>query len=409
MNHKKISSNIKRFFMKKLFSLLLILLLIVPAESQVHNFEINGQTRQYYFFLPNSLPANSPLVFVLHGYSDSATSIKNYSGMNQIANVNGFAVCYPQGTTDQWNNRFWQVGYDFHKNNPVDDVEFLTALAQYLQNEHNLSSQKTFCTGMSNGGDMCYLLACQASEVFSAVAPVAGCMMKWIYDSCNPTNPIPLFEIHGTKDNITYWNGVPNNNQGYGAYLNVPAAIDLWVQQNNCTQSVIDTLPNINHSDGSIVVREKYFKGINNNEVWLYKIINGGHNWPGNWGNKDINASEEIWKFFNLAIQNATNVREEKENQIANVSVLYQNYPNPFNPITTISYNLLEETFVNITIYDILGREIFRLVNSTQQPGLKSVQWDATDSQGKPVSAGLYQYKIKAGKFVQIRKMVVLK
>jgi len=395
--------------MKKFFSLILLIFLSVPAASQPYNFTIDDQIRQYYLHFPDSLTANAPLVFVLHGYSGSAVSIRDYSGMNQIANVNGFAVCYPQGTFDQWNNRFWNVGYSFHQNETDDDVRFLTALAQYLQNEYNLSSQKTFCTGMSNGGDMCYLLACQAPHIFKAVAPVAGCMMKWIYDSCNPSPPIPVFEIHGTHDSITYWDGDINNDQGWGAYMGVPATIDLWVQQNNCNQSVIDTLPNINPSDGSIVVHEKYFEGINNNEVWLYKIINGGHDWPGNWGNKDINASEEIWKFFNFAIENTTHIREEREKQIPNVSVLHQNYPNPFNPSTTISYNLGEEAFVDLTIYDILGREVITLTNTLQQPGLKSVQWNAKDSQGNQVSAGIYQYKINAGKFVQIRKMVVLK
>jgi len=88
---------------------------------------------------------------------------------------------------------------------------------------------------------------------------------------------------------------------------------------------------------------------------------------------------------------------------------LYQNFPNPFNPITTLRYDLPEQAFVTLTVFDMLGREITQLINTTQLPGFKLVQWDATDSMGRPVSAGVYLYQIQAGEFVQTRKMVLLK
>ena len=88
---------------------------------------------------------------------------------------------------------------------------------------------------------------------------------------------------------------------------------------------------------------------------------------------------------------------------------LYPNYPNPFNPITTLRYDLPENSYVNVTVYDMLGREVKTLVNTTQDAGFKSVIWDATNKYGKPVSAGVYLYQIKSGEFVQTRKMVLLK
>jgi len=88
---------------------------------------------------------------------------------------------------------------------------------------------------------------------------------------------------------------------------------------------------------------------------------------------------------------------------------LHQNYPNPFNPITTLRYDLPENSLVNIIIYDMLGREVKTLVNTTQDTGFKSVIWDATNDYGKPVSAGVYLYQIQAGEFVQTKKMVLLK
>ena len=79
------------------------------------------------------------------------------------------------------------------------------------------------------------------------------------------------------------------------------------------------------------------------------------------------------------------------------------------NPITTLRYDLPEDAVVNITIYDIMGREIRTLVNSTQNAGFKSVIWNATNDYGKPVSAGIYLYQIHTGEFVQTKKMVLLK
>jgi hypothetical protein len=88
---------------------------------------------------------------------------------------------------------------------------------------------------------------------------------------------------------------------------------------------------------------------------------------------------------------------------------LHQNYPNPFNPITSLRYDLLEQAQVILTVYDLMGREVTQLVNTNQEAGFKSVQWNATDFFGNPVSAGVYFHQIRAGEFVQTRKMVLLK
>ena len=89
--------------------------------------------------------------------------------------------------------------------------------------------------------------------------------------------------------------------------------------------------------------------------------------------------------------------------------ILYPNYPNPFNPVTTIRYDLSKESFVDITIYDMLGNVVYNLVHANESPGYKSVQWDATNTKGEPVSAGVYLYKIQVGDFVDTKKMILLK
>ena len=96
-------------------------------------------------------------------------------------------------------------------------------------------------------------------------------------------------------------------------------------------------------------------------------------------------------------------------NNIPDRFLLNDNYPNPFNPSTNINYNIPEHNFVNITIYDMMGRVVKTLVNGSQTAGFKSIQWNATNNINEPVSAGLYLYTIQAGDFRQTKKMVLLK
>ena len=88
---------------------------------------------------------------------------------------------------------------------------------------------------------------------------------------------------------------------------------------------------------------------------------------------------------------------------------LFQNHPNPFNPVTSLCYDLPEDGLVNITIYNMMGRIVKTLVNSSQTAGYKSIQWNATNDRNETVSAGLYLYTIQAGKYRQAKKMVLLK
>ncbi|MDC3166248.1 T9SS type A sorting domain-containing protein [Candidatus Marinimicrobia bacterium] len=94
---------------------------------------------------------------------------------------------------------------------------------------------------------------------------------------------------------------------------------------------------------------------------------------------------------------------------VADKITLHGNYPNPFNPSTTLQYDLNKGGLVNITIYDMLGNTINELVNEVQNSGYKSIQWNATNNQGEPVSAGVYLYKIQAGDFVDTKKMILSK
>ena len=120
-----------------------------------------------------------------------------------------------------------------------------------------------------------------------------------------------------------------------------------------------------------------------------------------------IGALTSHWLIKEKKIKEAHNPEVAGSNPAC--AMVHQNYPNPFNPVTTLRYDLPENGHVNITIYDMLGREVKTLINQTQDAGYRSIIWDATNDYGKPVSAGIYLYQIHTGEFVQTKKMVLLK
>lgn len=276
---------------------------IKASENSMEKFNYNGMEREYIYYAPDNLKKDAPLVVVLHGFTSSAKKIMDYSSFNKLANENNFAVVYPQGTKDKDSNTFWNVGYSFHSDITIDDVDFIVSLVKYLQNKHSLSVRNTFLTGMSNGGEMCYLIACEQPQVFRAIAPVAGMMLQSFFDNCNSINPIPVFAVFGTDDKVTNFDGDLDNNDGWGSYISIPSTIEYWAKRIDYETIVFDTLNNANVTDSSYIVSERYIKRQNEEEVMFYKVIHGGHEWPGAWGNMDVSISREIWDFFKAYIK----------------------------------------------------------------------------------------------------------
>ena len=106
---------------------------------------------------------------------------------------------------------------------------------------------------------------------------------------------------------------------------------------------------------------------------------------------------------YSASIQYLTAVENEQDNLPVNY-ILYQNYPNPFNPTTTIDYSIPTTSFVTIAVYDILGREVTKLVNEEKQPGNYSILFD-----GSNFPSSIYFYRIQAGNFVETKKLILLK
>jgi hypothetical protein len=88
---------------------------------------------------------------------------------------------------------------------------------------------------------------------------------------------------------------------------------------------------------------------------------------------------------------------------------LFQNYPNPFNPTTVIRYGLPAPGRVSVKVFDLLGREVATLVDDVQEAGYRSVEWKGVTSAGSPVGSGVYFYELRAGSYVETRKMMLIR
>jgi polyhydroxybutyrate depolymerase len=257
----------------------------------------DGRDRTFWLDVPPALPDAAPVVLLLHGYTDSATAIRADSGFPDLAAREGFLLITPDGTKDARGNRFFDVGYDFHPDR-VDDAGLLRALAARMIDDLGADPAAVFATGMSNGGDMSYLLACEDEPFVAAIAPVAGAMFGTYAPDCAPTTRVSVAELHGTHDDVTWWDGDLENEGGWGPYWGQEQGIEHWVAHLGLDQFEETELPDRDPDDGQTVSLFRAWTDLDRAEVRLYTIHNGGHTWPGTSGTGDIDAAEEIWSFF---------------------------------------------------------------------------------------------------------------
>ena len=167
-------------YLKHLLASLLLTFVLQPCQAGQFvddSVKVDGNMRHFAMYLPDGVKNGAPLVFILHGYG---AGIWRENPMLAAADRHGYAVCIPQGLKDPQGEPSWNVGYPFQQGWKVDDVKSLCRIARYVQKRYRLSRDNTFLTGMSNGGEMCYLMTYSKQNTFKAVAPIAGLTMAWM-------------------------------------------------------------------------------------------------------------------------------------------------------------------------------------------------------------------------------------
>jgi len=282
--------------MKRIKLLYVLLILLSSCSKQENNqqdtdsFTSNIKTgkiiksvnvaaikRDYIVHIPEQYNGKAPLPLLLcfHGLTSNMEFNYSYTKFYELAEQENFIVVHPNGLSNKWTVNAL--------NNP--DIDFVETLLNQLELDYNIDSSRIYSTGMSNGGFFSFSLACNLSNRIAAVASVTGTMFSPLINNCTPTRPLPILQIHGTKDDIVE----------YSTALN---ALDYWKTHNKTSLTpIISNMPNLDDKDGSTVQRFDYVNTDNNIEVRHFKIIGGGHDWPGFKGNMDINATVQVWNF----------------------------------------------------------------------------------------------------------------
>jgi polyhydroxybutyrate depolymerase len=266
-----------------------------PTEEEylIETFTYEGEEREFIVYLPEvySDESSLPLIVYLHSYGWNARRGMWNTDFNEVAEAYGFVIVYPDAAPN------WNSGQTSFPSPESDDVTFIKAVISETHERYNINLDRVYATGYSNGGHMSYRLACEASDVISAIASVAGSMAESVYDLCQPVRPISILAIHGTGDTTMPYNGK-------SGMKSVEESIDFWVMINKCGSKETQALPDIDPDDGSTIEKTTHSECAEGSSVVLMKVENAGHTWPGEddstFGrvNKDIDASIEIWKFF---------------------------------------------------------------------------------------------------------------
>ncbi len=290
------------------YCIILSFCIILISCSNADTITVEGLERSYIIHLPKNFDKTKPaaLVIALHGGGGKAEGMNKLTGLNDVSDKYGFVVVYPDGIKKQWNDG----RNDFHLNENIDDVKFISVLIDTLKALYNIDSNRIYVTGISNGGIMSFRLACELSNKVAAAAPVAASMPESPAYKCNPSRPVPMMIIFGDEDPLVPFNGGDISIMGFskrGKVISVKESVNYWVSFDGCS-NIPETSQIDNANDDTKAIKSVYKSGKNNSEVVYWLIKGGGHTWPGGLQylpkaiigrtSQEINASEEIWKFF---------------------------------------------------------------------------------------------------------------
>ena len=362
-----------------IFAFVLITTFSAAQTTIIDSIMSGGIYRNYRIYVPASYTGATarPLVFDLHGYTSNAASQQSYSNFMPIADTANIIMVYPNGTLSG-GSTYWNAGFG----GAVNDIGFMSDLIDTLLTQYNIDANCVYSCGMSNGGYMSHTLACELNNKIAAIASVTGSMTNYQQSICNPTRPVPVMQISGNADGTVAYGGG-------GGSMGIDALVNYWVNNNNCNPTPAFTMvPNTSTSDGCTAEHYVYGGGDFGSTVEKYKIIGGGHTWPGSpfiigVTNQDFKASEKIWLFF----------RKYKLNQFVGVDELQNDdsiklYPNPSTNIITIE----GDNISLVSVYDVTGKLIIES---------KEKQMDVS-----ALAKGVYSVVVVFAKNRTVKKMV---
>lgn len=273
------------------------------ARTLVHD----GLKRQYLVHVPKGYDSSkpTPLVVAMHGGGGNMEIQANdtYYGLISKSEESGTIVVFPNGYSRRKTGKLatWNAGEccGAARDDDADDVGFIRAMLVELRKELNIDARRIYATGMSNGGMMSYRLACEMSDVFRAIAPVAGTDNT---EMCKPSHPVSVLHIHAKNDTHVLFEGGAGPDAIKSAvndFTSVPSTIAKWVALNECASRPKRIL------EKSGAYCDVYSSCASGVEVQLCVTEDGGHSWPGGqkprgtgMPSRALSATDVIWDFF---------------------------------------------------------------------------------------------------------------
>lgn len=283
-----------------------------PASSYSGSLLSGGLQRTYLVHLPAGYVKNHlwPLVIILHGGGGEGKNMDALTGFNAESDSEGFVAVYPDAVGRNWNDGRGDPNIKSQATD-IDDVSFISALIDRLEDDLSINKKMIYITGISNGAIMCHRLGCELSSKIAAIAPVAGNIPVKMQPVWSPSHPLSVLIINGTDDPLVPWGGgdVTFLMLKRGKVISVADTVKFWVAKNECI-AIPETyqLPHIDAADGTTTTVDSY-KGCSGEvEVLLFTVKGGGHTWPGGLQymsqsligktSRDFNATTIIWQFF---------------------------------------------------------------------------------------------------------------
>ena len=349
MNHKS-----SKIITKQIISFFIFITTLNVSYAQGYVSETiqhDGLIREYSIYIPASYDGttNFPLLFNLHGGGGTIAFHIGIADMSPIADTANFIVVYPQARQDpsDGNSFNWIAKVP----GTFDDVPFFSSLIDTIASNYQIDQNRIYACGYSLGGDMSFELACKLNSRIAAIAPVARTMQSNPNSFCSPVHPTGVLTILGTDDLTSPYNGIVFGGIEY--YISAAATHSYWATYNLCnpTASMIAVSSSVERYTWSTASGCAYVEEL--------KVIGGGHDWPGSFGNMTIDANSEIWQFVSRYDIDGIIGECTQTTAISDVnssSNYFNVFPNPFDNQITIEADF--SSVKEFTIYNMLGETV---------------------------------------------------